>query len=303
MKKYQGLIAASFTPFHEDGSLALERVPALVEHSLKCKLSGLFVVGSTGEFSALCEDERMKTAEAYLHAAAGRIPIIVHVGSCSAEEASRLAAHARDNGADGVAAIAPFYFRPANVSQLASFLKPIAKACHPLPFYYYHIPVRTGVCLKVRELLPLLLDELPNFAGVKFTDNDLFDFQRSLEFAGEPCQILFGWDEIMISSLAMGAEAAVGSTYNYAPQIYQNIIEAFKRGDMVEARKWQAQSQSLVSLLQKYGAGAHKAMMKFCGFDLGPARLPSSSLDSSQELKLKREMDSLQLTKLLSHGG
>lgn len=297
--KIKGLVAATFTPMSADGSIVYEKIPELVAYSVKSRIAALFVNGSTGEFSALCDDERLKLAEAYLKAAEGKIPVIVHVGSASVTESALLARHAKDNGAAGVGALAPFYFRPSGVRALADALKVIAAACAPLPFYYYHIPVLTGVNVRVRELLPIAMKEIPNFAGVKFTHEDLMDFQLSMDrFAGR-CQMMFGRDELLLAGLALGAEAAVGSTFNFIPQVYHKVMEAFARGDMPEARRWQSKSQEVIDYLPSFGFAAQKTMMKFAGVDVGPARLPVTNLTPAQEDDLRRRLDKASLLELI----
>lgn len=299
MKKYQGLIAAGFTPMRADGEVALEKVAELVDFAVRKKISALFINGSTGEFSALSLKERLQLAEAYLRAVAGRLPIIVHVGSTSVRESVILARHAREKGAAAVGALAPFYFRPGDLNTLVQVLKTIADACAPLPFYYYHIPVLTGVNFRMRELLPLVEREIPNFAGIKFTHEDLMDYQRCVDYNPKRFQIMFGRDETLLAGLALGAEAAVGSTYNFAPGIYHRILDAFARGDLKEARHWQGHSQAMISLLPRYGFALQKLFMKFAGVDIGPARQPVVNMTPAQEEEMRGKLVKMELLDLL----
>ena len=93
MQKIEGLIAAAFTPFHEDGSLNLELIPSLVDKLVNDGLKGIFVCGSNGEGPNMTTDERMKVAEAFVKAARGRLMIIVHVGHSSIAESKILSAY------------------------------------------------------------------------------------------------------------------------------------------------------------------------------------------------------------------
>jgi N-acetylneuraminate lyase len=222
-------------------------------------------------------EERFRLAEAYLQATARKLPIIVHAGSASVEESGRLARHARDNGANAVATLAPFYFRPVDIRALAEALKTIAAACAPLPFYFYHIPCLTGVNFRVYELLPILLEEIPNFAGVKFTHEDLMDYQRSVDFSGDRAQIMYG----------------------FAPRIYQQILDAFAIGNLSEARHWQERSQTLISFLPKYGFAVQKLMMKMAGVDVGPARQPVTNLTPVMEDEFRANLEQAKLLDLL----
>ncbi|HIE72482.1 MAG TPA: N-acetylneuraminate lyase, partial [Planctomycetes bacterium] len=82
----QGLVAATFTPMHPDGSLRFEQIGPLVEHLTGQGLAGLFLCGSTGEGASLTTRERKQVAEAFVRATDGRLPILVHVGHNSLSE-------------------------------------------------------------------------------------------------------------------------------------------------------------------------------------------------------------------------
>lgn len=287
-KRYKGLIAASFTPFNKDGGLALEKIPGLVDFSINNGLNGLFICGSTGEFASMTTEERMMTAEAYIKAADGRIPIIVHVGSCSINESKQLARHASEHGAVAIAALAPFYFKTDNAELLLEVLSKIAGSVPNMPFYYYHMPSATGATVAMSDFLPLAEKSIPNFAGVKFTNEDLMDYQRSVEYSGQRMQIMFGRDEILLAAFTLGAEAAVGSTFNYAAWIYQGVISAFEQNNIEEAKQWQSLSQKLVAILQKFGPGAQKALMKVAGADVGYSRLPVPNLEEKEFNELEK---------------
>ena len=128
MKKMDGLIAASFTPFNEDGSINFKMIPEVVDKLIADGLKGIFVCGSNGEGPNMNTKERMQVAEAFINAANKRILIVVHVGHSCIADAKKLAAHAAENGADAVSAVAAFYFKPVSVKNLADCMAEIASA-------------------------------------------------------------------------------------------------------------------------------------------------------------------------------
>ena len=91
------------------------------------------------------------------------------MGSNCMPEAEALAAHAAGCGVDGIAAMAPFFFRPGRVEDLVDSLAGIANAAPGVPFYYYHIPALTGVALPMREFLTRGRDRMPSLSGIKYT--------------------------------------------------------------------------------------------------------------------------------------
>lgn len=61
-----GLIAALFTPFHEDGSTHFDLFPALISHLVKTCHKGIFACGTNGEGPGMTIDERKKTVDIVL---------------------------------------------------------------------------------------------------------------------------------------------------------------------------------------------------------------------------------------------
>src|SRR5688500_6786663 len=220
MKKIEGLIAAAFTPFHEDGSLNFSMIPALVDKLVNDGLKGIFVCGSNGEGPNMTREERMKCAEEFVKAANRRLLIIVHVGHSSIAESKILAAHAAEIGADAFSSVAAFYFKPVSVENLVHCMADIASAAPELPFYYYHIPHLTGVSMDMIEFLQLAGSLIPNLAGIKYSSPTIHEYQACLNFEQGRFDILYGLDELLLPALSIGAKWALGSTYTFADTLY-----------------------------------------------------------------------------------
>jgi N-acetylneuraminate lyase len=279
---WRGLIAAAFTPFGTDGTLKLDVVNPIVERLLGEGVTGLFLVGTTGEFSSLTQRERVEVAEAYVTAVAGRVPVIVHVGDPSVQCSRELALHAASCGADGIAAVPPFYEKLENEELLVDWLAGIAEAVPALPFFYYHIPLLTGVHIDPIDFLGIATERLPTLAGVKYSDSDLANLQACLETYSNRLTFLFGIDQMLLSAIILGIQAAVGSTYNFAAPLYVRMWRAAEVGDWDSARSLQAQAVRLVRLCTKYGRpAAFKAAMQLVGPDCGPPRLPARALSET----------------------
>lgn len=290
-----GLVPATFTPMHDDGSLNLTQVQPIVDHLMTKEVSALFVCGSTGESTALTTAERQATLAAYVTAAAGRTPVIAHVGHTSLAAARLLAAHAQQVGAAAIAALPPFYVKPTSVDVLVTCLADIAAAAPALPFYYYHIPGLTGVNLDMVEFLRQGGERIPTLAGIKYSSPTLYEFQACLDVAGGRFNMLFGVDEMLLSGLAAGAHGAVGSTFNFAAPLYQEIMRAYRAGDLATAQRWQVlPAQMVYRVVKSYrGAAGLKAMMRFVGLDCGPVRLPQVALTPPEVESLRHDLADL----------
>lgn len=290
-KCFSGLIAAVFTPMSKDGSLNLAQVPSVVEHLVRTGINGIFVCGSTGEGPSLSSEERRATAEAYMEAAGGKLPVIVQVGHNSLAESSGLASHAQAIGADAISAIPPAYFKFGSMKILLDCLAEISSAAPNLSLFYYHIPSITGMDFDMAEFLREGDKRLPNLAGIKFSDSAIPKFQAAVEFENRRFDVLFGRDEMLLSALCAGAAGAVGSTYNFAGPLYRRLIDAFDRGDLDEARKCQALSVEMVRIFRRYSIQpALKAVMKLIGLDCGPTRLPLVTLTPEELQAMKKEL-------------
>ncbi len=289
--KFHGLIAAPFTAFQPDGGLNLGVIDQQAALLVADGVAGAFVCGTTGEGLSLTVAERKQVAERWVAAAARRLKVIVHVGHNSVGEARELAAHAEKIGADAVATMGPTFFRPAHAEQLTDFCGRVAEAAPSLPFYYYHIPSMTGLSVPMIEFLQRASRAIPNFAGLKFTDENLLSYSQCLSFEGGRFDILFGRDEMLLAALAMGATGAVGSTYNFMAPLYRELLAAFGRGDLASARRLQAAAMQVITvMLQHGGLPAGKAMMSLIGIDCGPVRPPLRNLSPGEVETLRRAL-------------
>ena len=122
------------------------------------------------------------------------------------------------------------------------------------------------------------------------------DFQNCLNYKDGKYDMLWGRDETMLSALPLGAQGAVGSTFNYAAPIYYQLMDAFNEGDMVTARRLQQKSIDMIELLGKYGGIATgKAYMKLIGLDCGEFRLPVKNMNADQFEIFKADVAALPL--------
>jgi N-acetylneuraminate lyase len=213
------------------------------------------------------------------------------VGHNSIEEARELAAHAQSIGADAVSATPPGYFKPDTLDSLIDCTARIAAGAPKLPFYYYHIPVLTGVRFDMVEFLRRGGGRIPTLRGIKFSDPSLHEMLACIEVEGGRYDIVFGVDEMLLGGLAMGVKGAVGSTYNFAAPLYHRIIAAFEAGDLAAARRDQSAATAMIRILFANGGRAgFKAAMQLIDADCGYNRLPTLTATAAQRAKLKSEL-------------
>ncbi|XP_040560658.1 N-acetylneuraminate lyase isoform X1 [Gallus gallus] len=279
---------------------------------------GLPVNGTTGEGLSLSIQERKQLAEEWmcqgkdkwvffvitetssnlLNLLLCRLDhVIIHVGALSLLESQELARHAAAIGASGIAVIAPSFFKPTNKDELLGFLQKVASEAPTVPFYYYHIPAMTGVKIRVEELLDGIREQIPTFQGVKFSDTDLLDLAQCInKKEREQFVFLYGVDEQLLSALAIGANGAVGSTYNYLGRKTNLMLQAFAKPDLALARKYQFLTGEFLSFVIKLGFGVAQTkavMTSVSGIPMGPPRLPLVGASEEFIAKAKAKLESI----------
>ncbi|XP_062437072.1 N-acetylneuraminate lyase isoform X3 [Rhea pennata] len=299
-KKLQGLVAATITPMTPDGQINLSVIHQYVDYlasaSVLCCIET--VNGTTGEGLALSVQERKQLAEEWVRQGKDKLDhVIIHVGALSLPESQELARHAAAIGASGIAVIAPFFFKPTNKDELITFLREVASEAPAVPFYYYHIPPLTGVKIRVEELLDGIKEQIPTFQGVKFSDTDLLDLAQCInKNGGEEFVFLYGVDEQLLSALAIGANGAVGSTYNYLGQKNNMMLQAFAQHDLALARKYQFLTGEFLNFVMKLGFGVAQTkaiMTSVSGIPMGPPRFPLVKASEEFITKAKAKLDSI----------
>jgi N-acetylneuraminate lyase len=301
--KLVGLTAATHTPFDVRGDVDLSVIELQANHLLENRVHQVFVCGSTGESHSLNLGERMAIAERWSDVIRGtELRMVVHVGTNCLTDAQALASQAEKCGATAVSALAPSYFKPKSLDVLIDCVASIAAKSPRTPFYFYDIPVLTGVHFSMPEFLGRAAARIPNLCGIKFTNPDLMAYQQCLRADSGKWDIPFGCDEFLLAALSLGGTGAVGSTYNFAAPIYHRLIRNFQNGDLPAARDEQFRSVRLVELLSKFGfMGAAKSVMAMLGVSVGPPRLPHTGLDAEQSSQLRTSLESMGFFDWIAH--
>jgi N-acetylneuraminate lyase len=302
---FVGLLPAVLTPFDSSGELNLIAVEPNAELLVRDHVAGVFVGGTTGEFSSLTFEERLALAARWAALVKGTpLRLVVHVGANCLADAKHLAAHAQTLGAAAIAAVAPSYVKPRSLDALIQWCAELASAAPETPFYFYDIPVMTGVAFPMADFLEQAPAKVPTLAGVKFTNLDLMMFQRLLRVGGGRFDVLFGFDEQLLAAVVLGARGAVGSSYNFAAPLYNRLLAAARVNDFATARDWQYRGAELIVLMQKYGfLASAKELTRLRGVDLGPVRLPHLPFTVEQTAAFRRELAATGLLDTISTPG
>jgi len=300
--KFEGLVAAPFTPMHPDGELNTGVIGRYHDLLVKNRIAGAFINGSTGEGVSTTMKEKLRVMEAWAkHSSSGSLKVINLLGGTCYKDCIELARETQNMGLYAVALTSPSYFKPSSAKMLADYFIKVAEAVPEVPVYYYHIPVLTGGFFNMIDFMREVAPRVPNFAGIKYTHEDFMDFLSCLNYDGGRYDMLWGRDENFLSAMVLGARGAVGSTFNYAAPLYYKMIDAFDCNDLETARALQQKSIDMITLLGKYGGIATgKAFMRFIGLDCGEFRLPVRNMSKPDYESFVRDVNALRMDDLFS---
>lgn len=277
-RQFQGIYAALVTPYTAAGEINRKELKKLVRYLIRKGIDGFYVGGSTGEAFILTQDERKALLEAVLEENNGEKKVIAHVGQISTILACDLARHAAESGADAVSAISPFYYKFSE-EEIKGYYGDIMNVSR-LPMFLYNFPNFSGFSLS-----PEVLDDLCGMgevAGVKFTSNNFYDMER-MRSSHPELTIWNGFDEMLISGLTVGADGAIGSTYNILCPIAKRAYESVRTGELERAREYQKMINRLVAVSRKYSNifMVIKAVLEREGLAMGGCRKPFGGLPDS----------------------
>lgn len=251
-------------------------VRTLVDHFIDAGVGGLFINGSSAEFLTLTDDERKQLAEEFVSVTAGRIPIIVHVGSRNLSSAIELARHAESIGADAIGTLPPLDRESSTIDDDFAWYQAVGEASD-LPLYVYLRSDMGSSEIRPEEFLARM-KAIPTFAGIKYGASNFHITQGIAQQTNHQITILTGPDELLLAGLVMGSDGAVGTTYNAFPNLSVAICKSHQEGDIRKAEKLQAQLGELIAELIRMGivlAGT-KAIMREQGLPVGECR-PSAT--------------------------
>jgi N-acetylneuraminate lyase len=276
----RGIFPALLTPMSDDGSeVNLGALRQLVEMQISAGVHGFFVCGGSGEGILLTPDERRQILETVLDQTNGRAKIIAHVGAINTAQGQELARHAASLKVDAVAAIPPIYFK-VDSAALRDHYRLIAEAAGDTPLWVYNIPSATGVEITAAVMADLL--NIPTVSGIKYSSYNLFDMKKIIGLSPN-ITVHSGFDEVCVAGLTMGAQGAIGSTYNVLPATFVKLYQAAAAGDWAKAQEIQGRANQVIQALISVPLMAGmKAILTAWGIDCGGPRRPQRPLTAAE---------------------
>lgn len=227
-KCFEGIMVPMVTPLKNQHEIDFEALDLLIEHMLQGGIQGVFILGTTGEATALSYAQRKALIQHTGRLLKNKIPFWVGISDTATKELFDMATVAAANGASAVVATPPYY-APPQQKELKHFYLYIADRV-PIPLYLYNYPSLTKV-----EIAPetvKILSEHSNIWGLKDSSGDLNYLQELLTLQiTTDFNWLVGPEELLFKSLTMGAHGGVNGGANLFPSLYVSAYNAFRNKD------------------------------------------------------------------------
>lgn len=232
MMKLRGIVPPLVTPLRDRDTLDLDGLQRLVEHVIGGGVSGLFILGTTGEAPSLSYRLRRELIDRVCRLASGRVPVLVGITDTSFVESVQLAHHAADAGAAAVVLSTPYYF-PAGQTELTGYIEHIVAEL-PLPLVLYNMPSLTKVWFEIDTLRKLASWE--RIIGIKDSSGDLDYFARlmNLRELRPDWSIMIGPEALLPEAVQLGGDGGVAGGANLFPRLFVDCFQAVVASD--EAR-------------------------------------------------------------------
>jgi dihydrodipicolinate synthase/N-acetylneuraminate lyase len=247
----RGIIPPLVTPLLDNDTLDVDGLERLIEHTIAGGVSGLFILGTTGEFASLGYKVRNELIMHTCRIAAGRLPVLAGISDSAFSESLSLARRAADCGADAVVLTPPYYFA-AGQPELLEYLKRIMTGM-PLPLFIYNMPAHTKVVFEPETVKAAA--SIPGIIGMKDSSSNLAYFKQVQYALSDRADFSFlvGPEEFLSEFVLTGGHGGVNGGANMFPKLYMNLYKASVNRDFETIAVLQQKVMQISSTIYKVG--------------------------------------------------
>lgn len=279
-KSFRGCYTVTVTPFTADGSrICTESLKRFLDWQLASNVPGIIILGSTGEFLTISDDERREYVGATIEHVNGRMDVLVGTMDAHTPKAVRYSREAEELGADGLMIIPPYYYTPTE-DEIFEYYRAVSEAVS-VPIMLYNNPFTSNVDMSAK-LVGRLTRAFENVRYIKEASMDVgrvFDIIEETEgvmnvFAGER----------VVESFLLGAVGYVNPFGNYIPFSSAFLWDLLLNGRLEEARQIQRLNDRINEVIAEghpmYGHQCYsKALASAAGYPVGDVRAPLTRFD------------------------
>jgi 4-hydroxy-tetrahydrodipicolinate synthase len=266
----EGILHPLITPFTADGEVDEAVFRDLLDGAVAHGVHGFFLLGSQGQGPALTYEERARAAKVAIDHVAGRVPVVIHVGTTDLRSTAELARQAEADGADALAVVPPYYYSDHLPSEIDAHYVGVSKASK-LPLLVYNNPPYAG-CNITPQWLARLADKIPTLAGIKVSYSNPVSLLNYVEAVPERVAIYSGSVVNLWGSQPWGVKGAINPPAVLYPELSVAIWEAmkardFERGLIIQGRIYEIANR-IANLVKKFGRPVYREGFRMMGYDI-----------------------------------
>lgn len=278
---FKGIYSATFSIYDEQMNVKKDSVARLIDHNERYGVSGFYVGGNTGECTVLPNKTRKQMLECVKESAKPESKIIAHVGAGHYDDVLDLIDHANEIGVDAIASLPPSLTSYYKANEIVEYYRLIA-ARSKSPVLAYVTPVLN--CDLVEFAKSIM--SIENTVGLKVSIANYYAFEQLKNVQNGNINILNGPDECMLSGLAMGADGAIGTNYNFIPKTACDIYNSFMAGNMKEALEHQHHLNRVVDVMLGNNIATWKCLLELIDIDPGYTVAPAAMPDAKRKAEI-----------------
>ena len=284
----KGVVPPIVTPLLGIDEIDIEGTRRLLEHILRAKVAGIFVLGTTGEFSSLSLSLRCDFIRLCCNIVKERVPVLVGISDSVWANTIALARVSKESGATAVVLTTPYYF-PMEQPEVLRYVEQVLNEVE-LPVMLYNMPGLTKVWLEVETLGKLATNS--KIVGIKDSIGDLDYFAKicQLKQVRSDWSIFMGPEHLVAKAVSLGADGGVNGGANVLPDLFVAACDAALNGNEEECQTKMSQVNAFQAIYKVGSPGfrfvtATKSALEhlgICSDFVAPPLLPNTDEEKKE---------------------
>lgn len=292
MTLFTGSGVAIITPFTKDG-VNYKTLEELIEFHIGNGTDSIVICGTTGEASTMPDEEHLETIRFTVEKVNKRVPVIAGTGSNDTEHGVKLTKKAYQHGADAVLVVTPYYNKTTQKG-LYEYYEYIAKKVD-IPIVLYNVPSRTGLNIEPKTVEKL--SKIDTVIGLKEASGNISKITETMQLCGDRIDLYSGNDDQIVPLLSLGGKGVISVIANILPQQTHDLVQKYLDGDTKGSLEMQLKLLPIIqSMFLEVNPIPVKTAMKLMGIDVGPCRMPLTTMEEKNLALLKSAMQEAGIT-------
>jgi 4-hydroxy-tetrahydrodipicolinate synthase len=291
LERFRGIFPAALTMFDRDNEIDEDGCAQHWDWLIRQGVDGLVIAGTSGEFIALENHERLRLFNLAKEICGGRVPLIFGSGHYSTKLTIEMSQAAQKAGADALIVILPYYQKPHKPAVIRHF-QDLRKSVD-VPIMLYANPANSAcVDLSPRDIAQLVDEDVVHM--VKATYESVVPVHDLRFLSGDRMAIFYGSFQAPFEAFAAQADGWISGILNIVPKAAKAMYDATVTQN--DARRGFEIWRRILPLVHLYthqlvgpvsDLATYRSILNFWGLKGGYSRNPFYPLDGDQEQRLR----------------